>query len=122
MALVDKQSAEERNGGIYLASLMGDRCNIFLKKWKMPVIVTDAVRNHRDPVDGTVDPLLVSAVHISDIIAHMLSIGYSGENTVPKFEDYAERQLGIGLVDLDQLVPEIDEQVRASDDLLFLGE
>ena len=93
-----------------------------LTKWNIPEIIVDAVRYHHSPVDSTVDLFLVSAVHVGDIITHMLAIGDSGERNVPKLEDYAERQLGIGLVDLDQLVPEIDEQLHESEDLFVLGE
>ncbi|MBN1293524.1 MAG: HDOD domain-containing protein [Candidatus Latescibacteria bacterium] len=93
-----------------------------LTKWNIPGIIVDAVRFHHSPVDSAVDPFLVSAVHVGDIITHMLAIGDSGERNVPKLEDYAERQLGIGLVDLDQLVPDIDEQLQESEDLLVLGD
>ena len=123
LVLVDEQSIPFRKAERHIFGQPHQEIGSYLlEKWKIPAIVIDAVRNHHSPVDGSVDPLLVSAVHISDIIAHMLAIGSSGENTVPKFEDYAESQLGIGIIDLDQLVPEIDEQVRKSDDLLFLSE
>ena len=91
-----------------------------LDKWKIPDILKDAVKNHHNPMDSTVDPLLVSTVHISDIVAHMLGIGNSGEIMVPDIDEFAERELGLSLSDLEHIVPEIKEQIKESEDLLML--
>ena len=91
-----------------------------LEKWKIPDILKDAVKNHHSPKDSEVDSILVSAVHISDIITHMLDIGKSGEVTVPKLDSFAEHKLGISLADFEILIPEIDEKVKESEDLLAL--
>ena len=91
----------------------------FLNHWKIPDIIIDAVRNHHSPMDSKIDPVLASAVHLSDIIAHFLHIGESGEKAVPKLEGFAEQKLGITLSNLEVLLPEIDEELKQSQEILF---
>ncbi len=43
-----------------------------LNKWNIPDVIKDAVRNHHSPMDSKVDSILVSTVHLSNIIAHIL--------------------------------------------------
>jgi len=92
-----------------------------LEKWGMPEMLIDTVKNHHAPMDSTVDPVAVSAVHVADILVHMLDVGKSGEPTVPRLDSYAERKLGITLSDIELLVPEIDEKIKESDELLQPG-
>ncbi len=93
-----------------------------LSRWRLPDILCDAVKNHHAPLDSTVDPLLVSAVHIADIIAHMLHIGKSGERSIPSLDSFAEQRLGISLNDIDILMPNIEDKIKQSEDILSLGE
>jgi len=91
----------------------------FLNLWNIPDIIKDAVRNHHSPMDSTIDPTLTSAVHLADIIAHLIHIGQSGEKSVPKLESFAEQKLSISLSNLESLLPEIDEDVKRGQDILF---
>ena len=91
-----------------------------LKKWNLPEVLIDAVMNHHSPMDSTTDPEMASAVHLADIVTHMLQIGASGEQVVPKYEQFAARQLNISIADFETLVPEIDAQVKKSNELLAL--
>ena len=93
--------------------------HLLLEKWNIPTNIRDAVKNHHSPMDSTVDPLLTSAVHYADIVAHMLHIGESGEKTVPKLESFAEKKLGISLSNLELYIPEIDEDLKLFEKNLF---
>ena len=90
-----------------------------LAKWNLPEELVEAVKYHHAPMDSRIDPMMASAVHIADIIAHMLHIGESGEPTVPKLEPFAEQKLGISLGDLELLVPEIDQELKISREMIF---
>ena len=90
-----------------------------LAKWNLPEEIVDAVKCHHAPMDSSQDPTLASAVHLADIITHMLHIGDSGERTVPKLEPFAERKLGISLADLEQIIPDIDQELKKSRDMIF---
>jgi putative nucleotidyltransferase with HDIG domain len=93
-----------------------------LRKWKIPEILSDAVLYHHAPRDSKIDPFLVSAVCVSDRIVHTLHIGSSGEKQTPELDEFAGHQLGIGPEDIDALIPEIEEHIRQSDDILKLGD
>ena len=91
-----------------------------LNKWNIPGVIKDAVRNHHSPMDSKVDSILVSTVHLSNIIAHILHIGESGDKVVAKYESFAEQKLGISLTDIDSLIPEIEEDIEKNKELLFI--
>ena len=91
-----------------------------LNKWNIPDVIKDAVRNHHSPMDSKVDSILVSTVHLSNIIAHILHIGESGDKVVAKYESFAEQKLGISLTDIDTLLPEIEEEIEKNKELLFI--
>jgi putative nucleotidyltransferase with HDIG domain len=93
-----------------------------LRKWKIPEILADAVLYHHSPRDSKIAPFLVSAVCISDQVVHMLHIGASGEKHIPMMDDFAGQQLGISSEDLEALIPEIEEHIHQSDDILKLGD
>jgi response regulator RpfG family c-di-GMP phosphodiesterase len=83
-----------------------------VEKWNLPDIIKDAVRNHHSPVDSKVDPVLVSAVHLADIIAHILHVGESGDKLVAKYESFAEQNLGLTLTYIETLIPEIEDELE----------
>ena len=58
-----------------------------LGKWKLPVTLADNIICHHAP-DRALNPEKAGIVHLADIIAHGLGIGYSGERSIPHF-DYA---------------------------------
>jgi len=90
-----------------------------LNKWNIPDIIIDAVRNHHSPIDSKVDSVLASAVHLANIIAHILHIGESGDKVAAKYESFAEQKLGISLTDVETFIPEIEEEIEKSQELLF---
>ncbi len=91
-----------------------------LQRWKIPDVLVEAVAFHHGPSSSTINPVLVSAVQVADVITHLLHIGNSGENVIPKFDEFALKNLNITLAGIETLVPEIDAQVKESEDLLLL--
>ena len=63
-------------------------------------------------MDSKVDPVLVSAVHLADIIAHILHVGESGDKLVAKYESFAEQNLGLTLTYIETLIPEIEDELE----------
>ena len=118
--IVDKQSIFYRKAErLIFGQTHMEIGEYFLNHWNIPDVIKDAVRNHHSPMDSKIDPILTSAVHLSDIIAHLLHIGESGEKAVPKLEGFAEQKLGITLSNLETLLPEIDEDLKQSQEILF---
>jgi len=53
-------------------------------KWKLPPTIKNAVRYHHSGIaDGSTEKL-VAAIHIGDIIARTLELGYPGDDLVPE--------------------------------------
>jgi putative nucleotidyltransferase with HDIG domain len=90
-----------------------------LTKSNIPEEIVDAVKYHHAPMDSAADITMTSAVHLADIIAHLLHIGESGERAVPKLEPFAEQKLGISLAELESLIPEIDRELKQSREMVF---
>ncbi|MFC1485417.1 HDOD domain-containing protein [Candidatus Latescibacterota bacterium] len=120
LALVRDESMYYRKAErIVFGEIHTDIGEYLLVKLNLPEELVEAVKYHHAPMDSRIDPMMASAVHISDIIAHMLHIGESGEPTVPKLEPFAEQKLGISLADLELLVPEIDQELKRSREMIF---
>lgn len=52
--------------------------------WKLPVSIKDGIRYH---ISGRVEgklSLLVSCIHVADIVASMLELGHAGDAVIPK--------------------------------------
>ncbi len=92
----------------------------YLEKLNIPDVIVDAVKNHHSPMDSKVDPMITSAVHIADVIAHRLHIGESGEKTIPRVETFAEEKLRISLTDLEAVIPEFEEEIKQTRSLVFM--
>jgi HD-like signal output (HDOD) protein len=53
-----------------------------LNRWRLPLIIENAVSFHHDPEDAP-DPVPTAIVHVADILVNALGIGTSGERLVP---------------------------------------
>jgi putative nucleotidyltransferase with HDIG domain len=62
-------------------SAVGD---MLCEKWKIPNSIKNAIRSHHNGVSDISTGQLVAAVHIADITARTLNLGYPGDNLVPK--------------------------------------
>lgn len=56
-------------------------------RWKLPNSIRAGIRSHHNPnVITSADKVLVSFVHIADVFVKSLSLGFSGDNLIPKPE------------------------------------
>jgi response regulator RpfG family c-di-GMP phosphodiesterase len=92
-----------------------------LLRWKIPDFLAEAVAYHHWPSDSKLNPVLTSTVQMADMFTHMLKIGSSGENTIPRFDEFALKNLDISLFEIEALVSKIESQVKENEDLLLLG-
>lgn len=92
-----------------------------LQRWKIPDILIEAVTYHHEPAASRLNPILVSTIQVSDMFAHILRIGNSGENIIPRIDEHALRNLNMSSFDIETLITGIDTQIKESEDLLLLG-
>lgn len=57
---------------------------LLASKWKLPQNVQNSILHHHNGTVGNETDSLVASVHIGDIIARMLELGYPGDNLIPE--------------------------------------
>lgn len=83
---------------------------MLMQKWKLPVILEQAVGYHHKPARSQ-HPLEASLVHIADILINALMIGTSGERFVPPMIPEAWTELGLPTEIFTKSVQLVDRQV-----------
>jgi HD-like signal output (HDOD) protein len=84
---------------------------MLLKKWKLPLILEQAVGNHHQPSQSQY-PLEATIVYIADILINALRIGTSGERFVPPLIPEVWTELGLPTEIFTNIVPLIDRQIE----------
>ncbi len=79
--------------------------------WNFPRSLTAAIGNHHTPDVVSDFKLLVSAVHIADVLCHALGIGTSGNVFVADFSPAAYRLLELNEATLDQAISHAVEKI-----------
>jgi putative nucleotidyltransferase with HDIG domain len=75
------------------------------EKWKFPVALSQNVVYHHRPLAAQ-DPAKAAIVHLSDIIAHSLGEGKSGEWRVPALDTAAWDKLRLSTLTLSTIIPQ----------------
>lgn len=57
---------------------------LLAEKWKLPISIQNAIAYHHSGMIGTKHDSLVAAVHIGNIAARLLKLGYPGDDLVPE--------------------------------------
>ncbi|MBI3417506.1 MAG: HDOD domain-containing protein [Verrucomicrobia bacterium] len=91
--------------------------SVLLERWLFAPAVVDTVRWHHAPHAAARYPLEASMIHVADILAHSLELGFSGEPLPPTLEMDAWNRLNLGPASLRTVVKEVDRQF---DDALSL--
>lgn len=80
--------------------------------WGLPAEVRTAIASHHFPGEAVQHRRLTAMVHIADIAARTMAIGYAGDPLIPKIDPYAERmQKSVGEIISQQ--DELTQQVEA---------
>jgi putative nucleotidyltransferase with HDIG domain len=91
-----------------------------LERWRLPHSLVEAVALHHTPANIRSNPRLVSVVHLGDHLCRRLQIGYGGDPLVPPIHPFVFGELGFTENDLENMVPQLQEDLQNSDDLLSL--
>jgi putative nucleotidyltransferase with HDIG domain len=68
--------------------------------WGFPETLQETIRYHHTPSRADKNPIITSAVHISDVIVNCLGIGIGIDGLQYYFEPYAMEQLGLDFKDI----------------------
>ncbi len=58
--------------------------HLLASRWKLPQSIQNSVLYHHSGVVGNEADVLVASVHVGDIVARMLELGYPGDNLIPE--------------------------------------
>ncbi len=92
-----------------------------LKKWKIPVIISEPVACHHDPARAAVYPQEAALLHIADLFAHAIQAGTSGESCVPVLNEAAWDCLNIPESAIAGIIQQADEQIEKTLETIFGG-
>ena len=84
---------------------------LLLKKWKLPVLIEQAVTYHHSPQKSQY-PLEPSIVHLADIMANATGIGSSGERFVSPLDLDAWECIGLSTNILDLTIKQADQHIE----------
>jgi HD-like signal output (HDOD) protein len=93
---------------------------MLLKKWKLPLMLEQAVGNHHQPSQSQYS-LEATIVYIADILINALRIGTSGERLVPPIIPEAWTELGLPIEIFTKVVQLIDRQIEEVTHNFFNG-
>jgi len=88
-----------------------------LKLWKLPLVFQTVAASHHGTVPAAAISPAAAVVHVADIMVNGLRMGSSGTRWVPRLDDAAWEQTGLGSEDLgsiiDTTVDTLDEVISA---------
>ncbi|CCQ94628.1 HDIG domain protein [[Clostridium] ultunense Esp] len=74
------------------------------EKWNFPKDLVEAIGLHHTPEESTIDPKLVSIVHIADAITMIMGIGIGADGLKYNFSPFALDTLNFTPSDVEQLI------------------
>jgi HD-like signal output (HDOD) protein len=80
---------------------------LLVKRWGLPSSITNSIRYHSTGFIGDEANLQVACVHLADIIARTLELGYPGDNLVPEPNEKVWSVLKMQNGAITSLIPKI---------------
>lgn len=110
--------AEEKVLGITHAEIGG----WLVYQWNFPQEIEEVIRFHHLPFKAKVNPPLCSAIHLSDVLVRMKSIGWGGDEKIPSVHPAVWKLLQSLRPDLDQVhleyfVTLLEEEIKKTKSL-----
>jgi HD-like signal output (HDOD) protein len=93
---------------------------VLMQSWRLPASLEEAVMFHHNPRAATRFPAEAAIVHVSDIIAHALQLGSSGERYVPPLDPSAWERLQLSPGILASVEDQVDRQYTDSVQTLLM--
>lgn len=91
---------------------------LLLEEWKLPTILVDGALFHHNPKRSMRFYEETCIAHVSDMIAHAMELGSSGEKSVPPQRDQAWKNIGLPLSILCHVVTQTHRQFEAAVEII----
>lgn len=79
-------------------------------RWGFPIRLTEAIGWHHTPQLATGTGRFVAAIHLADVIAHALGLGWSGDIQVPPLHASVPSKLGLRPPQVADIMSAVEEQ------------
>ncbi|MBI9048186.1 MAG: HDOD domain-containing protein [Anaerolineaceae bacterium] len=86
--------------------------------WGFPTTFQETIRYHHTPSRSEKNPIITSAVHISDVIVNCLGIGIGIDGLQYYFEPFAMQQLGLDYKDIVDFMDNVVDLLKEIEDLM----
>jgi len=73
-------------------------------KWNLPAEHVEAIHLHHAPARAEIEPRLVAAIHMGDVVARACRIGWAGDDLVPPVDVKALAVLGLDEAGLKEVI------------------
>lgn len=84
-------------------------------KWNFPEELVEAIGLHHTPEKSTINPTLVSIVHIADAITMMMGVSIGADGLAYNFSPFALETLDFTPKDLEQLISQVHDLIIDED-------
>lgn len=91
---------------------------ILAQKWNFPDTFATSIAYHHHPDKASSGLLLVSAIHVADLICHALNLGRSGNEYVSLFSPPAWNKLGLDCEKLETAVRDAMKEIRETESMI----
>jgi HD-like signal output (HDOD) protein len=93
---------------------------LLVENWNLPPDIQQAIRSHHSgTADDRADPL-AAAVHIADILARALELGYGGDELIPRPNDRAWQVLNLSPQRLGDITDDLLQHFQGTVDIMGL--
>ncbi|MBI2265004.1 MAG: HDOD domain-containing protein [Armatimonadetes bacterium] len=94
---------------------------LICEKWRLPMILTEAIRYHHDVDAARDNAKIASIVHVADILVKMKGIGHSGDDYIHPVNETAKSVLRLEYLNINELLAEMQKGVHECKEFLQLG-
>lgn len=117
LEIVDSKKCSIRDAETEIIGMDHSRVGqILANRWKLPKSIQNSILYHHSGFAGSESNPLIASVHIGDIVARMLELGYPGDNLVPqpnhKVWDVLKISKGFFLQSRKRLIEDFSKTVR----------
>jgi len=96
------------------------------QKWNLPEVITEAVWLHHQWVGGLPEavqnPGIIQTVHLADVLARQMRIGYSGNHHLDHTAGEVAKELGISAEEIETISRQLPEAISERASMLGLDE
>lgn len=85
--------------------------------WRLPPLLKDVLLCHHRPSEATVDPIMVSLVHVADAVCNMLGIGCGTGGLANRIAPGALSLLQISTKQVDNVIGVLPEIIKKVEDM-----